>query len=130
MRCCSCSCLSRWLCFFVLMIRRPPRSTRTDTLFPYTTLFRSPAYRNLLRAHEADRASDGGRPAVHAPHGVKCRGDRVADRRSEEHTSELQSLMRISYAVFCLKKKINMHQTINYIKSTNHTYKLNTLILT
>src|SRR3546814_4482373 len=84
------------------MIRRPPRSTRTDTLFPYTTLFRSvaaeqPAVRQQRR--RADRAVVVGRrvPVV-ADH--QHRG-----ARSEEHTSELQSLMRISYAVFCLKKK-------------------------
>src|SRR3546814_4267394 len=70
------------------MIRRPPRSTRTDTLFPYTTLFRSP--------HRADRRSST------MPH---ARGWSGMPVRSEEHTSELQSLMRISYAVFCLKKK-------------------------
>src|SRR3546814_4878490 len=82
------------------MIRRPPRSTRTDTLFPYTTLFRS------IRSDLACRRRPGGRGE---------RGDErpLSDRlprsgaliRSEEHTSELQSLMRISYAVFCLKKK-------------------------
>src|SRR3546814_3943745 len=77
--------------FFFLMIRRPPRSTRTDTLFPYTTLFRSPV------AHFCRRLR-GGRAA--------CRRiPRRSPDRSEEHTSELQSLMRISYAVFCLKKK-------------------------
>src|SRR3546814_20051559 len=85
--------------FFFLMIRRPPRSTRTDTLFPYTTLFRSRATVQLpavvrpgeaLLCHRADPAPD---------HGV------LLGARSEEHTSELQSLMRISYAVFCLKKK-------------------------
>src|SRR3546814_4691713 len=83
------------------MIRRPPRSTRTDTLFPYTTLFRSHAARDRARLIAA------------APEGVEAVGalDRPAgilrdpDARSEEHTSELQSLMRISYAVFCLKKK-------------------------
>src|SRR3546814_3495998 len=93
------------------MIRRPPRSTRTDTLFPYTTLFRSP------RAHDVD----GG---LHVPHDVALGGVEAGARddlhlaeagavellahvedRSEEHTSELQSLMRISYAVFCLQKK-------------------------
>src|SRR6056297_3714027 len=74
------------------MIRRPPRSTRTATLFPYTTLFRSP-------------------PAAPPPvrHRCRCRGGRCAPvrvrRRSEEHTSELQSLRRSSYAVFCVKKK-------------------------
>src|SRR3546814_1115673 len=101
------------------MIRRPPRSTRTDTLFPYTTLFRS-----LQRIAERDHVA--GRPLREAvledhPRGRAVAVDRgvggVVDRqhravhrnageqRSEEHTSELQSLMRISYAVFCLKKK-------------------------
>src|SRR3546814_15605716 len=79
--------------FFFLMIRRPPRSTRTDTLFPYTTLFRSAAC-ILLHAH-----------ALSGSHRLPCRLDYHSIRRSEEHTSELQSLMRISYAVFCLKKK-------------------------
>src|SRR3546814_4742083 len=74
--------------FFFLMIRRPPRSTRTDTLFPYTTLFRS--------------ATGGSRCASVATGGKLEIGQMM---RSEEHTSELQSLMRISYAVFCLKKK-------------------------
>src|SRR3546814_2966563 len=69
------------------MIRRPPRSTRTDTLFPYTTLFRSPR-----------TTRPKGRPGGLRP-------ERRRRQRSEEHTSELQSLMRISYAVFCLKKK-------------------------
>src|SRR3546814_3094638 len=76
------------------MIRRPPRSTRTDTLFPYTTLLRSPS--SAAPPSPCRRASRT-RTASPAP------GRRR--RRSEEHTSELQSLMRISYAVFCLKKK-------------------------
>src|SRR3546814_9271849 len=76
-----------------LMIRRPPRSTRTDTLFPYTTLFRSSGIKRPSR-HASRRG-----PAVRTP--VVRRG---APSRSEEHTSELQSLMRISYAVFCLEK--------------------------
>src|SRR3546814_20565160 len=76
--------------FFFLMIRRPPRSTRTDTLFPYTTLFRS-------------TDSDGS--SVNASLDVRIIDDVPHVERSEEHTSELQSLMRISYAVFCLKKK-------------------------
>src|SRR3546814_6912539 len=77
------------------MIRRPPRSTRTDTLFPYTTLFRSPR-----------RSEDDRRPAVVEARRTAPDSDAGDDRcRSEEHTSELQSLMRISYAVFCLKKK-------------------------
>src|SRR3546814_20788526 len=93
--------------FFFLMIRRPPRSTRTDTLFPYTTLFRSGV---------ADAAGDAeliddfvGRLGVQRF--VEIVGLELVDEalytqaRSEEHTSELQSLMRISYAVFCLKKK-------------------------
>src|SRR3546814_14172464 len=96
------------LCFFFLMIRRPPRSTRTDTLFPYTTLFRSQA-----QTRQVPRAPGWYNLATHFPwigmrtaeiggaHVEYCRGI-----RSEEHTSELQSLMRISYAVFCLKKKI------------------------
>src|SRR3546814_11948098 len=83
--------------FFFLMIRRPPRSTRTDTLFPYTTLFRSACRRTVLPC-DAQRIRTALRQA---------QGERSfwARWRSEEHTSELQSLMRISYAVFCLKKK-------------------------
>src|SRR3546814_6375356 len=73
------------------MIRRPPRSTRTDTLFPYTTLFRSFGF--FIPADEGE--------IDHATPSRRC----MAMGRSEEHTSELQSLMRISYAVFCLKKK-------------------------
>src|SRR3546814_3499148 len=77
------------------MIRRPPRSTRTDTLFPYTTLLRSPDHRR----HPQGPAQAGG--------GRTVSGGSVlsAECRSEEHTSELQSLMRLSHAVFCLKKK-------------------------
>src|SRR3546814_5513650 len=102
------------------MIRRPPRSTRTDTLFPYTTLFRSHHREHLGR--DAQRLVDDARVEVDvrvqlALHEVivlerrlfQAHRDlehRVVDaERSEEHTSELQSLMRISYAVFCLKKK-------------------------
>src|SRR3546814_10359940 len=98
------------------MIRRPPRSTRTDTLFPYTTLFRSPygadeleRYANLVNEHFAGRDLVNLRQAL-----MQEAADAQAHvnlllceaARSEEHTSELQSLMRISYAVFCLKKKI------------------------
>src|SRR3546814_6805162 len=97
------------------MIRRPPRSTRTDTLFPYTTLFRSPDTENLghgERSFALDaRLQRLARNKLHdKKRGRMLRLD-VVDRhdvlmdRSEEHTSELQSLMRISYAVFCLKKK-------------------------
>src|SRR3546814_15662560 len=89
---------------FFLMIRRPPRSTRTDTLFPYTTLFRS--LRNL--GHQLAAAGEGQGPSIDVvsvgPARMEILLDRASDR-SEEHTSELQSLMRISYAVFCLKKK-------------------------
>src|SRR3546814_1128440 len=96
------------------MLRRPPRSTRTDTLFPYTTLFRS------VQAGERRHAGQPGGDVVFVETGnagilgvcahgsvSRCRSGRksVNGPRSEEHTSELQSLMRISYAVFCLKKK-------------------------
>src|SRR3546814_2538632 len=111
------------------MIRRPPRATRTDTLFPYTTLFRSPhgaeALAGRLLAHAGfeggeglDGHAHGEAVGVHDVGVVEHDGDvagrvdevaalqcYVTRRRSEEHTSELQSLMRISYAVFCLKKK-------------------------
>src|SRR3546814_1314477 len=90
------------MAFFFLMIRRPPRSTRTDTLFPYTTLFRSPAGGDTI-----GRDPDSGSRSIafHAsPHSSR-RARAAATARSEEHTSELQSLMRISYAVFCLKTK-------------------------
>src|SRR3546814_9034187 len=98
--------------FFFLMIRRPPRSTRTDTLFPYTTLFRS-VRRNLpglarLVAGSADAfpRRDAGRLERNHRRQAAHRDAAIAHPpRSEEHTSELQSLMRISYAVFCLKKK-------------------------
>src|SRR3546814_16718379 len=86
---------SAHLLFFFLMIRRPPRSTRTDTLFPYTTLFRS-----LFYTEEALYVS--ARLWETDPSAITAQ---VLRQRSEEHTSELQSLMRISYAVFCLKKK-------------------------
>src|SRR3546814_8841490 len=87
------------------MIRRPPRSTRTDTLFPYTTLFRSTG---VVACCGTGRQARGGDRIVcpgAATDGGKSVRDREKRRRSEEHTSELQSLMRISYAVFCLKKK-------------------------
>src|SRR3546814_7945783 len=116
------------------MIRRPPRSTRTDTLFPYTTLFRSIGKR--LRQGYVLRRGAAARPAVPRLRGgariprraavagrgadVRRRGRRRrAEPRSEEHTSELQSLMRISYAVFCLKKKNNSHQVHNKGQYTN-----------
>src|SRR3546814_5727085 len=131
--------------FFFLIIRRPPRSTRTDTLFPYTTLFRSHRHQALaavvLEAGRMHLDREPGAVGAHVGHfddvgaaavdGVPDRAevalgqvrvqqlDRLADdllarapvggHRSEEHTSELQSLMRISYAVFCLKKKNKEH---------------------
>src|SRR3546814_4828840 len=87
-----------------LMIRRPPRSTRTDTLFPYTTLFRSAAG-HAVRPEFNRRRDQLYRGQAH---------QRPVGRRSEEHTSELQSLMRISYAVFCLQK-INENKTVIHI---------------
>src|SRR3546814_2571757 len=122
--------------FFFLMIRQPPRSTRTDTLFPYTTLFRSGGvdepFQEFLRAlvfgrgkHLLGRAFFHDLALVEKTHPVRYLlgelhfvgdqkhgqvmlfGQALYDGRSEEHTSELQSLMRISYAVFCLKKKKN-----------------------
>src|SRR3546814_4248043 len=101
------------------MIRRPPRSTRTDTLFPYTTLFRS-ARRSWQRWHsrwprERARCAAHERPAARAslrPSVVRLESPLTRELlRSEEHTSELQSLMRISYAVFCLKKKKYKNKT-------------------
>src|SRR3546814_8382824 len=129
------------------MIRRPPRSTRTDTLFPYTTLFRSHRVKHvghdggedrmrpqprfdehaavveiaptvppdggqidLLPSRQRPPSEPLGRPAAQAQHAPALGSDnRLQHDRSEEHTSELQSLMRISYAVFCLKNKNNSH---------------------
>src|SRR3546814_7913347 len=116
------------------MVRRPPRSTRTDTLFPYTTLFRSqdvdivvaqapePVARDIgKRAMALDGIDGGGHPAQHRrriaragadlQHAILRLDPGECRHRSEEHTSELQSLMRISYAVFCLKKK-NTHNIL------------------
>src|SRR3546814_9222545 len=92
------------------MIRRPPRSTRTDTLFPYTTLFRSFVTRTVncvdFAAYCAAHGSNAYATGQYSL-GLTQTGNPELDpeKRSEEHTSELQSLMRISYAVFCLKKK-------------------------
>src|SRR3546814_15592463 len=115
-------------CFFFLMIRRPPRPTRTDTLFPYTTLFRSnarsspksahpvltlaaPAFTNTPMTEETINSlipyDEIVQDALRAVIG-RVLGE--VEARSEEHTSELQSLMRISYAVFCLKKKKSTRQ--------------------
>src|SRR3546814_2654477 len=102
--------------FFFLMIRRPPRSTRTDTLCPYTTLFRSPA-----RSMRCPRSP----PYFPSPSPRNWRSRARSTPRSEEHTSELQSLMRTSYAVFCLKKKnttASTHRLQHRKQSTNtHT---------
>src|SRR3546814_4821305 len=93
------------------MIRRPPRSTRTDTLFPYTTLFRSRVIGVLVAPENRDvgigigAEGDGGREENSVVLAVIDLRFGVTHERSEEHTSELQPLMRISYAVFCLKKK-------------------------
>src|SRR3546814_5813337 len=108
------------------MIRRTPRSTRTDTLFPYTTLFRS---QFLLDGGRPPRRWQGGEPHARPHRRGEMSGNRVRHHRictavvgqrilerSEEHTSELQSLMRISYAVFCLKKKKKISQ-----KTTQYT---------
>src|SRR3546814_7047643 len=132
---------------FFLMIRRPPRSTRTDTLFPYTTLFRS-RLRNaphrtlaLRRALMAVRVEVVGSFEMAHHRGLGAVGivrlDPVDDLamlgqrtlalalpRSEEHTSELQSLMRISYAVFCLKKKKRQPRIIEIMLNKNKTHTL------
>src|SRR3546814_9851912 len=123
------------------MIRRPPRSTRTDTLFPYTTLFRSPlqpirrfqdgAHIFALLAVQIARIAAGQHFAEaedrgqRSPQFIAHIGD---ESRSEEHTSELQSLMRTSYAVFCLKKKTTNKQELHtntynsyYIANKNNT---------
>src|SRR3546814_2657868 len=121
------------------MIRLPPRSTRTDTLFPYTTLFRSRLLlpgdhleqRRLAGAVGADDADDRARrrdeaQVVDQQAVAEALGDVVELDRSEEHTSELQSLMRISYAVFCLKKKKKkntIRQSRISISREEHQYK-------
>src|SRR3546814_1612499 len=95
------------------MIRRPPRSTRTDTLFPYTTRFRSAGFEQTAELIGVDRLR-------HVDHAIRLQREDLVDiarrldadrrQRSEEHTSELQSLMRISYAVFCLKRKTTSYK--------------------
>src|SRR3546814_1372286 len=122
------------------MIRRPPRSTRTATRFPYTTLFRSRDRQQPERLRRLDEQSSY--PAQHGEypgriqwqhrHGRRLHGQRRGLGRSEEHTSELQSLMRISYAVFCWKKKtaINRqpleshHLDTNIVQSTDYSIML------
>src|SRR3546814_7034481 len=108
------------------MIRRPPRSTRTDSLFPDTTLFRSrrsPAARCGRRARRCGTRDRSGMAAAAAAD----RGQARRARRSEEHTSELQSLMRISYAVFCLKKK-KKTQEENYTTTSSNPPTLRHLL--
>src|SRR3546814_6200807 len=106
------------------MIRRPPISTRTDTLFPYTTLFRSPHIAVIVATtqrerHDVIRRSRGSDDALR----LAVSTERFS--RSEEHTSELQSLMRISYAVFCLKKKIlYLKQMSAHKRHINHSYNI------
>src|SRR3546814_1290938 len=107
------------------MIRQPPRSTRTDTLFPYTTLFRSYGSADGRPRHEKRGPLHGSRGPDRAVYAVvppfaqnaafraRPHGKHGPHHRSEEHTSELQSLMRISYAVFCLKKKTQTHKNKN-----------------
>src|SRR3546814_11334400 len=110
---CVISVLFIFCFFFFLMIRRPPRSTRTDTLFPYTTLFRSnrdrPAGESLSEMAGTFRRQA---PVPVVPFNKTGKAVVLLPPvdRSEEHTSELQSLMRISYAVFCLKKKKKIHK--------------------
>src|SRR3546814_5006131 len=128
--CRDCQCL---LTLCVLMIRRPPRSTRTDTLFPYTTLFRSA---KLVKAGFGvitgggpgimEAANKGAFEAKGMSIGLNITLPHEQDaNRSEEHTSELQSLMRISYAVFCLKKnkKSDLYTTYQILNSTHAYYK-------
>src|SRR3546814_10816617 len=124
--------LDMFYLFFFLMIRRPPRSTRTDTLFPYTTLFRS-GLRDIKPQADLPmcQSTSFQRPDfVHLCRGQLCHHPTTqvlrARDRSEEHTSELQSLMRISYAVFCLKKK-KKHQNQRTIANSIKTkYASNT----
>src|SRR3546814_3834875 len=120
------------------MIRRPPRSTRTDTLFPYTTLFRSRAsewcradgvsYRRCRGSAARQRcagAESGRRGRIQRSRSPLCGRRVISDSsRSEEHTSELQSLMRISYAVFCLKKTTYITTTPTDIELYNNMYKI------
>src|SRR3546814_7127980 len=113
------------MCVFFLSLRRPPRSTRTDTLLPYTTLFRSGP-----PGADPGRFPRGLPPAAGFPAPCPVRGlslhrarQPLRRTRSEEHTSELQSLMRISYAVFCLKKK-NLRPHVHQLYFNTHIHPL------
>src|SRR3546814_9691719 len=123
------------------MIRRPPRSTRTDTLFPYTTLFRSGGADEDATAEKVNKKGTDALDAYCVNLNKKARAGKIdpligrADEiertiqilcRSEEHTSELQSLMRISYAVFCLKKTSNTKTTTQHVHTTRSEKKHNT----
>src|SRR3546814_10176919 len=121
------------LLFFFLMIRLPPRSTRTDTLFPYTTLFRSrgddlPPATRVRPTGVSCYTSSERHGAAGRCHLLNCWYLSFSrPRRSEEHTSELQSLMRISYAVFCLKKKKNKTNTLQKLMHIDSTYAHKTI---
>src|SRR3546814_6784636 len=110
------------VCF--LMIRRPPRATRTDTLFPYTTLFRSVRLSSRVTARPPlsytlpDRVTASGATGLTSSGNATSCSSTPCASRSEEHTSELQSLMRISYAVFCLKKKKTIRHNNKYKRQT------------
>src|SRR3546814_9260421 len=115
------------------MILRPPISTRTDTLFPYTTLFRSPARRShwqssrpLPRCSRSARQAPARRLPPISSWLIPCPAQ-WPRQRSEEHTSELQSLMRISYAVFCLKKKNTSYQVTKITTSDAHSVVTHTI---
>src|SRR3546814_2417067 len=132
---CLCVCLLSMTlscgCCFFLMIRRPPRSTRTDTLFPYTTLFRSREHSKAsTRALHYVGTSLVALIAVAAV--VSGSWGWLTTARSEEHTSELQSLMRISDAVFCLNKKNKSEQHSDYnvtIEQSKNTFRKDTSFL-
>src|SRR3546814_7566945 len=116
---------------FFLLIRRPPRSTRTDTLFPYTTLFRSVDFDDALSMGDAEtlieQIETQLKSEIPALSSIYIRPEKAENTkviRSEEHTSELQSLMRISYAVFCLKKKNQRRNTREENKHHKQTHTI------
>src|SRR3546814_4243770 len=117
-----------YLFIFFLMIRRPPRSTRTDTLFPYTTLCRSRHPRPCTGPRHRGDLRRPARPGLgrHSAQGDRGRDQDRGRHRSEEHTSELQSLMRISYAVFCLKKKRKQNHVSPFKQNKRIMKTLNT----